>query len=147
MDSFNSCPELVIDWELKPTITEIPYDELTSQYDNEIDHRRSYSKALHTSKTCGNFLLTKVNITGGNLNPNYPIFHNLYFESGGYKPDLLKPTVATYYSGTISWHNIANNKGNTTNINWSTPRSGSLHHEGSEGNRLILSSNYLLSLN
>lgn len=52
---------LIIDWNIKETIGEIPYDPETSQYDSIEDHNKAYNKFLQTGKTCGNFYLTKLN--------------------------------------------------------------------------------------
>lgn len=57
-------PQLCIDWELKPRIAEIPYDPITSQYDNIDDHNKAYKKYLQTGSTCGHFILTKLNDEG-----------------------------------------------------------------------------------
>jgi hypothetical protein len=70
-------PELVIDWEIKDRISEIPYDKLTSQYKNIDDHNKAYARSLQTSQTCGNFILTQINPSYSGINPYYPIFSGL----------------------------------------------------------------------
>lgn len=50
-----------VDWRIQETISEIAYDELTSNYTKKYDHEKAYIKNLKCSKTCGNFLLTKIN--------------------------------------------------------------------------------------
>ena len=54
-------PPLYIDWKLKETIGEIPYNPDSSQYDSMEDHTKAYNKFLQTGKTCGNFYLTQLN--------------------------------------------------------------------------------------
>lgn len=78
MDSFDANgPQLVIDWDIKDRISEIAYDPATSEYDNEIDHNKAYSRSLHTSSTCGNFILTSLNTTYSSGYPYYSIFSGL----------------------------------------------------------------------
>lgn len=60
-NDFSQSPQMVIDWRIKETIDEIPYDLLSSQYDSEYDHNKAYDKAKYLSQTCGNFILTKAN--------------------------------------------------------------------------------------
>jgi len=50
-------PDLCIDWRLKETISEIPYDSLYSQHDSEYLHNKSYKKSQMLSDTCGNFIM------------------------------------------------------------------------------------------
>lgn len=61
LKSFSSSPKLMIDWKIKETMGEIPYNPDTSQYDSIEDHNKAYNKFLQTGKTCGNFYLTKLN--------------------------------------------------------------------------------------
>lgn len=61
LKSFSTSPKLMIDWKIKETMGEIPYNPDTSQYDSMEDHNKAYSKFLQTGKTCGNFYLTKLN--------------------------------------------------------------------------------------
>ncbi len=61
LKSFSSSPKLMIDWKIKETMGEIPYNPDTSQYDSMEDHNKAYNKFLQTGKTCGNFYLTKLN--------------------------------------------------------------------------------------
>ncbi len=75
MSSFSSSPDLVIDWRIKDTISEIPYDKLQSQYDNIDQHNKAFRKSKLVSKTCGNFILTKVNSTS--ILPSYSSFDGL----------------------------------------------------------------------
>lgn len=75
--TFSSTQDYRIDWVLKPSLTEIAYNPLTSDYNNQDDHERAYQKALQTNKTCGNFILTKVNPAYSGINPYYPIFSGL----------------------------------------------------------------------
>jgi len=77
LQSFETCPPLFIDWVLKETISEIPYDEMTSQHINIDQHNKSYNKSLNTSRTCGNFILTQINPTTTGIHPYYPIFSGL----------------------------------------------------------------------
>jgi len=66
-----------IDWVLKPCLSEIPYDPLTSSYNSKDDHDKAYARAMQTNKTCGNFILTTVNPSYSGINPYYPIFSGL----------------------------------------------------------------------
>lgn len=75
--SFSASQDYRIDWVLKPTLSEIAYNPLTSDYNNQDDHERAYRKSLQTNKTCGNFILTKVNPAYSGINPYYPIFSGL----------------------------------------------------------------------
>lgn len=59
MSSFSSSPDLIIDWRIKDTISEISYNKLTSQYDTQYHHNKALKKAKMVSQTCGNFILTK----------------------------------------------------------------------------------------
>lgn len=61
LKSFSTSPKLIIDWKIKETMGEIPYNPDTSQYDSMEDHTKAYNKFLQTGKTCGNFYLTKLN--------------------------------------------------------------------------------------
>ena len=81
LSSFSASPPLMIDWKLKESIGEIPYDILTSQYDNSDQHKKAYTKSLQVSKTCGNFILTQLNPSYSGLNPYYPMFSGLIGES------------------------------------------------------------------
>ena len=62
-------PELCIDWKLKETISEVPYDLLTSHHDSEYLHNKSYQKSKLVSSTCGNFIL--LNLPTGELDDNW----------------------------------------------------------------------------
>jgi hypothetical protein len=86
---YPSAPELCIDWELKPRIAEIPYDVLTSQYDNIDDHNKAYKKHLQTGSTCGNFILTKLNNVGSDAVLYYSdnLFNGLMGEDSYIPPD------------------------------------------------------------
>lgn len=53
--------DLCIDWKLKETISEIPYNKIYSQHHSQYDHDKSYTKAHLVSQTCGNFILTRIN--------------------------------------------------------------------------------------
>lgn len=77
MSSFSSSPDLVIDWRIKDTISEIPYDKLQSQYDNIDQHNKAFRKSKLVSKTCGNFILTKVNPLYNSILPSYSSFDGL----------------------------------------------------------------------
>ena len=59
--TFGGDIEFYIDWKLKETISEIPYDQDTTQHSNKNLHDKSYKKSKIISRTCGNFLLTSVN--------------------------------------------------------------------------------------
>lgn len=81
LSSFSSSPPIMVDWKLKESIGEIPYDIMTSQYDNSDQHKKAYVKSLQVSKTCGNFILTQLNPSYSGLNPYYPMFSGLIGES------------------------------------------------------------------
>lgn len=81
LSSFSSSPPVMVDWKLKESIGEIPYDVITSQYNNGDQHKKAYIKSLQVSKTCGNFILTQLNPSYSGLNPYYPIFSGLIGES------------------------------------------------------------------
>lgn len=74
-------PNLCIDWRLKETISEIPYDPLYSQHDSEYLHNKSYKKSQMLSDTCGNFILLSLPETeesGRNwYQEQYPILSGL----------------------------------------------------------------------
>ena len=53
--------DLCIDWKIKDTISEIPYNKIYTQHDSENLHNKSFNKAGLKSHTCGNFILTKLN--------------------------------------------------------------------------------------
>ncbi|MEX0597089.1 MAG: hypothetical protein WD512_11370, partial [Candidatus Paceibacterota bacterium] len=66
----NSIPKLIIDWKIKERISEIPPNDADT-YHKDIDtHEKSYTRSLINSKTCGNFLLTKLHASYIN-NPIY----------------------------------------------------------------------------
>jgi hypothetical protein len=54
---------LHIDWVLEPRIGEIepPQNHANTHHDNMYSHKKSYKNYLMQNKTCGNFILTKVN--------------------------------------------------------------------------------------
>jgi hypothetical protein len=81
LSSFNISPSLIIDWKLRETISEIPYDELTSQHANIEQHNKSFNKSLNTNRTCGNFILTQINPAVQDIHPAYPIFSGLIGDS------------------------------------------------------------------
>jgi len=85
----SSTPQLCIDWELKPRIGEIPYDPITSQYDNIDDHNKAYKKHLQTGSTCGHFILTKLNNKGSGVisYTSNVIFSGLMGEDSEVVPD------------------------------------------------------------
>lgn len=70
--SFSDNPKLVIDWKIKDTISEISYDKLTSQYENEYQHNKAFKKSKLVSQTCGNFILTRANPDYTGILPYYP---------------------------------------------------------------------------
>ena len=81
LSSFSASPPLVIDWKIKESIGEVPYDAITSEYDTSDQHKKAYIKSLQVSKTCGNFILTQLNPAYSGLNPYYPLFSGLIGES------------------------------------------------------------------
>lgn len=79
---------LCIDWTLEPRIGEIqPSNDTDTYHINLYSHKKSYKNYLTTSKTCGNFLLTKPNaseegsISDWQVN-NYPDLSGLFLNSG-----------------------------------------------------------------
>lgn len=75
--SFKNSPEVRIDWHIKERISEIKPEDDIDTYHKDIDtHKKSYHRSKLTSKTCGNFILTKLNPNSNN-NPTYPLFNNL----------------------------------------------------------------------
>jgi hypothetical protein len=82
ISSFSNSPDLIIDWRIKDTISEIPYDPLQSQYNNIDQHNKAYKKAKLVSNTCGNFILTQVNPTYyPSVLPYYSSFSGLIGDS------------------------------------------------------------------
>lgn len=77
LESFDATSaELVIDWKIKERISEIPPNDVDT-YHNDIDtHEKSYQRSLLTSKTCGNFILTKLH-ESKRFNQDYPIFSGI----------------------------------------------------------------------
>jgi hypothetical protein len=74
--SFKKSPEIRIDWNIKERISEIKPENDIDTYHKDMDtHRKSYHRSKLTSKTCGNFILTKLNPNSNN--PTYPLFNNL----------------------------------------------------------------------
>lgn len=67
--------DMCIDWIMKDTISEIPYEPMTSQHDSEYLHTASYKKSKIVSKTCGNFILTALKSDG----PDTPNFYQSNF--------------------------------------------------------------------
>ena len=65
-----------IDWKLKPTISEIPYDAVSSYHLNEYTHDKSFLKSEKVSRTCGNFILTEVSDEG------YKTQYSMYDDMG-----------------------------------------------------------------
>jgi len=59
--NFNGDVSFCVDWKLKETISEIPYDDDTTQHPSQVLHNKAYKKSQITSFTCGNFILTSVN--------------------------------------------------------------------------------------
>jgi hypothetical protein len=81
MSSFSSGPDLVIDWRIKDSISETHYNPLESQYNNIFQHSKAIKKSNIVSKTCGNFILTKVNQAYTGINPYYPSLSGLIGDS------------------------------------------------------------------
>lgn len=69
--------DFCIDWKIKETISEIPYDKITSYHVNEYTHNKSYEKSQMVSSTCGNFILLSIDPTHQTYLTNYPIFNSL----------------------------------------------------------------------
>lgn len=74
--SFADGPELVIDWIIKERISEIPPNDIDSYHQHIDSHEKSYKRSLISSKTCGNFILTKLGANHTN-NPPYPLFSGI----------------------------------------------------------------------
>jgi hypothetical protein len=96
-DSFKAeGPEIVVDWKIKERLSEIPPNDIDS-YHKDIDtHEKSYKRSLITSKTCGNFILTKLSSESGN-NPYYPLFSGIIGDiqtTGNYSK--LLPSVKNF---------------------------------------------------
>lgn len=72
--SISSNAKFCIDWKLKETISEIPYDPSSSYHLNEYTHNKSEQKASIVSRTCGNFILTDIR---QNYSGAYDIFDNV----------------------------------------------------------------------
>jgi hypothetical protein len=100
LKSFELSPSLVIDWRLRETISEVIYDEMTSQHINNDQHNKSFNKSFNTSKTCGNFILTQINPNTTGVHPDYPIFSGLIGDSDQSKVTLsledLLPSVSGF---------------------------------------------------
>jgi hypothetical protein len=60
---------LCVDWRIRETISEIPYNPFNNQHDNEHMHNMSYLKNKLTSATCGNFIL--LSLPSNFTNENY----------------------------------------------------------------------------
>lgn len=112
----SSTPQLCIDWELKPRMAEIPYDSMTSQYDNEDDHNKAYQKYTQTGKTCGNFILTKI-YTSNENNVSYStntIFSGLMgldsevnLSVYPLEPSTVSRDIATLLPSATAFNNLA----------------------------------------
>lgn len=77
LDSFtNDVPKLMIDWKIKERISEIPPNDIDSYHQDIDTHEKSYTRSLLNSKTCGNFLLTKLH-PSYDKNPIYPALSGL----------------------------------------------------------------------
>lgn len=71
---------LRVDWRIQETISEVPYNLLTSQHDTKHMHEISYDKSKKISSTCGNFIMTSMPsdaISGNFYSNNYPILTGL----------------------------------------------------------------------
>lgn len=97
--------DLNIDWTLKATIDERPYDILSSQHDSEYIHKKSYNKSKLVSQTCGHFILTK-------LNPTYEQEYKVHFSglsgligSTDDKKNISLPSVASFQSTPYGFDN------------------------------------------
>jgi hypothetical protein len=100
LKSFETSPSLRIDWKLRETISEIIYDEMTSQHINIDQHNKSFNKSFNTNKTCGNFILTQINPSTSGVHPDYPFFSGLIGDSDQSKVTLplkdLLPSVSGF---------------------------------------------------
>ena len=91
--------DFCVDWLIKDSISEIPYEPMTSQHDSEHLHTSSYKKSKIVSKTCGNFILTSLNsdenqtIDNHFYATNFPVLSGLIGTSlSGDIPRGLLPT-------------------------------------------------------
>lgn len=88
--------ELRVDWRIQETISEIPYDKITSQHDSQHMHEIAYQKSKHISSTCGNFIMLSLpenSDTGNFYRLQYPMLQNLMFSQiSGDIPDTNLPT-------------------------------------------------------
>lgn len=105
---------LMIDWKIKERISEIPPNGIDTYHNTIEDHEQSYARSLGNSRTCGNFLLTKLNPSSSN-NPTYPIFSNLIGEIGNnidYRTIMPAPEIFTdpYGFKNTDYYNIFVNK-------------------------------------
>lgn len=92
-NSFTNGPELVIDWRIKERISEIPLNDIDSYHKDVDSHEKSYKRSAITSKTCGNFILTKLGSEYTN-NPTYPLFSGIIGDvpiTGNYSKLLPSP--------------------------------------------------------
>lgn len=83
---------MYIDWSIRETISEIPYDKFTSHHDSEYLHNKSYKKSKMVSNTCGNFLMLSVKTT-----PDLPATGHYYLKSY----PILSGLLGTNVSGDI----------------------------------------------
>jgi hypothetical protein len=112
---FSQSPQLIIDWRIKETIDEIPYDLSTSQYNLQYDHDKAYNKAKYLSQTCGNFIhRSSLNGSESNINKLLPDVDNFItpygFDKDTYHNIFIKTKkVASYWkwnynSGVLCWY-------------------------------------------
>ena len=84
--------ELCIDWKLKDTIGEIPYDKISSQYNDEYSHNKALIKSKLKSQTCGNFILTHLNSSHeATYTGLFPLFSGLIGSQNQNKNTFLPP--------------------------------------------------------
>jgi hypothetical protein len=90
IEQFISFSGFAIDWKLKETISEIPYDSTTSYHINEYTHNKSYEKSELLSSTCGNFILLS-------LDPEYNNYRVQYSGMfGALGTSAIIPTVESF---------------------------------------------------
>jgi len=85
-----------IDWKLKETISEIPYDATSSYHINEYTHKKSYEKSELLSSTCGNFILLSLPSGSDNYRTAYPSIFSGLLPNQQFGTPAIIPTVESF---------------------------------------------------
>lgn len=100
--------KIYIDWKLQESISEIPYDEFSSQHETEYIHNKSFTKSK-MNKTCGNFLQKSQLLAGKFPNPQdygkpYGFANQTYDNLYQGRDKIGSHWKWNYQSGIMGWY-------------------------------------------